>query len=143
MEKRSVIFIPSAVPEGNIPLKCKLRTVNPCFRIQENVKVIIDERSYDNAYRVYDPYEDEERFLRLINNFTKVCGYGTYLYITDDGISEVNPETNTKTSVENMQIIDDEAEYVGNMMVMLLASVLNACPELKPIVDIGRAKPPN
>lgn len=142
MEK-SVIFTLTDENAGDIKLKHKLRAVNPYFHIQENVKVIIEERSYDNAYRVYDPYEDEERFLCVINNFTKACGYGRYFYINDDGISEVNPEANTETSVENMQIIDDKAEDVGHMMAMLLGSVLNICPELKPIVDIGRAKPPN
>lgn len=142
MEK-SVIFAPPCENSNKPHLDYKLRAVNPYFRIQRNVKVIIEECSYDNAYRVCNPYEDEERFLRVINNFTKACGYGRYFYITDDGISEVNIETNTETSVENMQIIDNKAEDVGHIMPTMLGLIISACPELKPIVDIGRAKSPD
>lgn len=140
MERRSVIFTPCT--ENNLKLKHKLRAVNPFFRIICNLKLNIpDCYWFEGAYRVYDPYNDEERFLRTINNFTRVCKLGKYFYIDDDNcVWEIIPEKNLKTRKKNLQIICDDAYEVGHIMYMVLGSVVNACPELKEIMDIGCEK---
>lgn len=141
-ERRSVIFTPSVDKQSQPKLNHKLRAVNPHFPIFTNIKLSIPNRYwFDGAYRVYDPYNDEERFLRTINNFVRVCGIDKYFYIDDDYyIWEVNTKSDTKIPVSGMQIIDDEAEKVGHIMPVALGSVVNACPELKPIIDIGYVK---
>ncbi|MDE6781020.1 MAG: hypothetical protein K2J40_06135 [Ruminococcus sp.] len=138
LKRRSVIFFQyNKTPS----LKHKLRAVNPHFPIVENIKLSVPGSYwFEGAYRVYDPYEDEERFIRTINNFVKVCGIDKYLFVDNGFVYEVRPETDTKTVIDNMKIIDDDAHAVGNIMLIALGSVVNACPELKEIIDIGYKK---
>ena len=57
MEISVILTPPVAEAKGNI------RPVNPHFSILEGVTLTIgNERTFSNAYRVFDPYDDEERF---------------------------------------------------------------------------------
>lgn len=136
LKRRSIIFLPDIT---NPSLEYSLIAVNPHFCVVRNLKLSIPNKFwFEGACRVYDPYNNEERFLRTIENFVRVCGIDRYFYIDDDGIIwKTDTTTDTKTVINGMQIIDDEAEKVGHIMPVTLGSVLNACPELKPIVDIG------
>lgn len=140
MEKRSVILTPTG--ESAYCIEYKLRAVNPYFSIFRNLKISIsDYYWFEGAYRVFDPYNDEQRFLKVIDNFTKVCRIEKYFYINDDGIimERISGENDIKP-VTDLLIIDDEAEEVMNIPVFSLGSTINKYPELKPIVDIGKEK---
>lgn len=135
LKRKSVIFFRyNARPS----LIYRLRAVNPHFPIVENLKLSVPNTYwFEGACRVYDPY-DEKHFQHTINNFIRVY---RYLYIDDNGyVWEINSESDTKTLIDNMKIIEDDAQTVGNIMLMALGSVVNACPELKEIIDIGYRK---
>jgi len=146
-ETRSVIFTPTIWNDNNRHLKIthKLRAVNPYFRITAHLKIKIQDKYwFEDAYRVFDPYDDEERFLRIINNFTRVCGLEKYFYIDNNSnVWEKYPEQDKCLKIENLEIIDTDSYEVGHIMYMALGSVISACPELKEIMDIGYAEKKN
>lgn len=123
-------------------LKYKLRAVNPYFSIFSNIKMKIPDRYwFDGAYRVYDPYGDEKRFLHTMNNFARVCGIESYFFTDDKSrIWQISTESESRVIADGMEIIDSESEEVGHIMPVALGSVVNACPELKEIIDIGHKK---
>lgn len=108
--RRSVIFTPYARQE----LKYKLRAVNPYFHIVSDIKLSIPNRYwFSGAFQVYDTYNDEKRFLRTINNFTRVCKLEKYFYIDENNcIWETSPMNSQKRLIKNMKIIMDNAHEI-------------------------------
>lgn len=136
----SVIFAePTAKPTL---IKHRLRAVNPHFQIYENIRLSIpDSYWFDGAVRVYDAYKDRKRFLKAINGFSEICGIDSYFLVDkNDDVWRVDLKNDTITEVSGMEIIDNNAHRVGNIMAMALASVLNGCPELEKIIDTEYVK---
>lgn len=138
--ERSVIFTP--IQKEREAFKYKLRAVDPYFRVIRDLKLYIPNRYwFSGAFRVFDPYNNEVRFLRTINDFARACGLGKYFYIDDNGnVWEKNSETDEDKAIMGLDIIDDEAEEVQHIMVSALASAVNKYPELRPIINIGRER---
>lgn len=133
--RMSVIF---AKPmEKPTLIKHRLRVINRYFQIYENIKLSIPNAYwFDGAVRVYDAYRDRERFLKAINGFAEICRIDSYFIVEkNSNIWKADRKNDTITQISGMEIIDDNAHRVGNIMGLALGAVLNGCPELEKIVD--------
>lgn len=140
-DKRMSVIFAKSIEKPNL-IKHRLRVINPHFQIYENIKLSIpDKYWFDGAVRVYDAYKDRERFLKAINGFAEICEIDGYFIVDkNDDIWHVDLKNNTTEQIFGMEITDNNAHRVGNIMSLALASVLNGCPSLKEIIDIAYVK---
>lgn len=133
MEKlrNSVIFAP--IGKAAKHFKHKVRVIHIRIPIEANLKLHIPGKYwFEGAYRVYDPYTNQDKFLTQMAEFAKVSDIDSFYYVKDDKIYLINT-SDLSVQPSEVRLITDNVRTVGYILGLVLANALKAYPELEHI----------